>query len=78
MHTRQGPIRTFLILARYCSRTVYEEQLERLRDSNMWWPGNWVRLFRAWTSYTRVGVKLSLYEWYLSLRTFFGLQTITP
>jgi aarF domain-containing kinase len=28
LHTRLGPVRTFLILARYCSRTVYEEEVE--------------------------------------------------
>ena len=79
LHTRQGPIRTFLILARYCSRTVFEEQLEllRQRSSSLLWPSNLVQLLRAWASYVRVGVKLSLYEWYLSLQGSLRMEPAT-
>ncbi|KZF25667.1 putative ubiquinone biosynthesis protein [Xylona heveae TC161] len=73
LHTRQGPIRTFLILARYCSRTVFQEKMEQLHASgSIFWPHNLFRLFGAWATYMRVELKLSLYEFYLSLRRGFG------
>ncbi|KAL6714964.1 hypothetical protein ACLMJK_007224 [Lecanora helva] len=31
LHTREGPVRNFMILGRYCSRTVFEEQIENIR-----------------------------------------------
>ncbi|KAL4873134.1 hypothetical protein BDV12DRAFT_182400 [Aspergillus spectabilis] len=75
LHTRQGPVRTFLILARYATRTVFEEQLETvnargglLRPSNFW-------LFLcAWTKFLSVEVKLSMYETVLSLKSRLGLS----
>ncbi|KAI9771361.1 MAG: hypothetical protein M1840_002331 [Geoglossum simile] len=69
LHTKQGPVRTFLILARYCSRTVFQEQLENIkRRGSVLWPENFFRLLGAWGSYVRVELKLSLYEYFLSLR----------
>ncbi|KAI9798307.1 MAG: hypothetical protein M1833_004879 [Piccolia ochrophora] len=89
LHTKQGPMRSFLILARYCARTVFEEQMELVRDPH---PGDGrdgkvstsrargglphllvspralLRLLRAWSSYVRVELKLSLYEWWVSVR----------
>lgn len=73
LHTRQGPMRTFLILARYASRTVYEEQLDSLEGSVLW-PGNLVRWFRAWMRHFRVEMQLSSYETYLKLRALAGYQ----
>ncbi|PVI07984.1 ABC1 kinase family protein [Periconia macrospinosa] len=61
LHTRQGPLRTFLILARYASRTVYEEQVENLSGSVLW-PSNLLAFFRAFTAYMRVEIKLGVYE----------------
>ncbi|KAG9243998.1 ABC1 family protein-like protein [Calycina marina] len=63
LHTRQGPVRTFLILARYCSRTVFEERVEELRGmGSLFWPRNLFGLFRAWAGYFRVECKLSVFE----------------
>ncbi|KAF2840801.1 ABC1 family protein [Patellaria atrata CBS 101060] len=73
LHTRQGPVRTFLILARYASRAVLEEQLEWLRNSgSLLWPSNLVRLAEAWASYARVGLKLRVYEVWLDVRGMLG------
>lgn len=73
LHTRQGPVRTFMILARYCSKTVFEEQMELLSDrGSMFRPKNLWQFVRAWTSYMRVELKLSLYEYYLSIRRSLG------
>ncbi|KAI9752605.1 MAG: hypothetical protein M4579_005553 [Chaenotheca gracillima] len=76
LHTKLGPVRTFLILARYCSRTVFEEQIENVRNrgGTLVRPDNLFRLACAWTSYMRVELKLSLYEYYISLRRAFGLS----
>jgi aarF domain-containing kinase len=75
LHTRQGPARTFLILARYASRTVYEEQLEKLTGSLFWLP-NLFAYLRAWSSYARVELKLEVYEKYLLWRARLGWEPV--
>lgn len=70
-------MRTFLILARYATRSVFEEQMETIRDSG----GIFANLFRylsAWMGFLRVEVKLSVYETVLSLKSRFGLRTALP
>lgn len=75
LHTRQGPVRTFLILARYCSRTVFQEQMELIaQHGSVLWPQNLFRLAVAWGAYMRVELKLSVYEHYLSVRRKLGLE----
>ncbi|CAI7564288.1 unnamed protein product [Penicillium glandicola] len=74
LHTRQGPMRSFLILARYATRTVFEEQMELIKESG----GilrNFFRFLSAYASYLRVEVKLSVYETLLSLKTRFGIRS---
>lgn len=73
LHTRQGPARTFLILARYCARTVFEEQIEQINGSLLW-PANLVYYSVALAEYARVAIKLRAYELYLSTRRHLGLQ----
>ena len=77
LHTRQGPARTFLILARYASRTVYEEELENLRS--VWWSpaGLWAWL-RAWVRHARVEVKLGVFETVLKVRGALGMGPLEP
>ncbi|KAH8730038.1 hypothetical protein GQ44DRAFT_607685 [Phaeosphaeriaceae sp. PMI808] len=75
LHTRQGPLRTFLILARYASRTVYEEQLDSLVGS-VFWPWNFLTWLGAWTRHMRVEMKLSGYESYLKVRAVLGLEQV--
>ena len=74
LHTRQGPVRTFMILAQYAARTVYEEQVESIQGS-VFWPPNLVQYTVALAVYAKVVVKLRLYESYLSARRNLGLQT---
>jgi aarF domain-containing kinase len=76
LQTRQGSLRTFLILGRYAARTVYEEKLEGIRGSLLFWPPNWIVFLSAWTSYARVGLKLGLYEQWLGLRRLLGMEPI--
>ncbi|OLN93098.1 ABC1 family protein MCP2-like protein [Colletotrichum chlorophyti] len=75
LHTRQGPIRSFMILARYCTRTVFEEQLEDLRQrGSLLWPPNAFRLASAWIGFLRVEFKLGAFELWLSVKRLFGLK----
>ncbi|KAL3424463.1 ABC1 family protein [Phlyctema vagabunda] len=75
LQTRQGPVRTFLILARYCSRTVFEEEVEKIRDrGSLLWPRNTVRLLGAWLGYFRVELKLQAFETWLSMKRFVGVS----
>lgn len=76
LHTRQGPARTFLILARYASRTVYEEQLENLRGSSLFRLGNLLAFLKAWTAHFKIEVKLEVFERYLQVRALLGLQAV--
>ncbi|KAF1850008.1 ABC1-domain-containing protein [Cucurbitaria berberidis CBS 394.84] len=75
LQTRQGPMRTFLILARYASRTVYEEQLDNLSGSILW-PRNFLSWLGAWSRHMRVELQLSSYETYLKLRALLGFQQL--
>lgn len=68
-------MRTFLILARYASRTVYEEQLDNLTGSILW-PRNFLSWLGAWSRHMRVELQLSSYETYLRLRAVLGFQQI--
>lgn len=75
LHTRQGPVRTFLILARYCSRTVFEEQVEDLRKrGSLFWPRNMLGLLGAWLGYFRVEAKLEAFELWLSMKRLVGVS----
>lgn len=74
LHTRQGPIRTFLILAKYAARCVYEEKLEKLKGSVLLPQNLWLR-FAAWTSFARIEAKLSVYELWLSVKRRLGMET---
>ncbi|KAJ5150697.1 uncharacterized protein N7500_010886 [Penicillium coprophilum] len=74
LHTRQGPMRSFLILARYATRTVFEEQLELINESGGVFR-NFFRFLYVYASYLRVEIKLSVYETLLSLKTRFGLRS---
>ncbi|KAJ5673953.1 hypothetical protein N7462_009392 [Penicillium macrosclerotiorum] len=76
LHTRQGPMRTFLILARYATRTVFQEHMECIRESGgIFHYSNFFRFLSAWAGFLRVEVKLSIYETVLSLKSRFGLRT---
>jgi aarF domain-containing kinase len=76
LHTRQGPLRTFLILARYATRAVFEEQMEIIREhGSLLRPSNLFRFLGALTQYLRVEVKLQAYETWLSLKSRFRIAS---
>jgi aarF domain-containing kinase len=75
LKTRLGPVRNFLILARYCARTVWREQKEIIRrNGSLWSPVNWPRVIVAWFEYAKVGLKLEMFEKYLSFRRVLGYE----
>jgi aarF domain-containing kinase len=77
LHTKQGPVRSFLILARYCARTVFHEQLDEVggRGSPLW-PRNALKILAAWFAFVRVEVKLSVFEFWIGLRRSLGMSGI--
>lgn len=77
LQTRQGPIRSFMILARYCMRTVFYEQLEDIKKrGSVLWPGNALRVFAAWVGYLRVEVKLEAFELYLKAKRALDFKSV--
>ncbi|KAI0595410.1 ABC1 family-domain-containing protein [Biscogniauxia sp. FL1348] len=77
LHTRQGPMRSFMILARYCARTVLREQVDEVRQSpgSLLRPANALRFIAAWMSYLRIELKLEAFELWLSVKRIVGINT---
>ncbi|PFH61829.1 hypothetical protein XA68_16163 [Ophiocordyceps unilateralis] len=77
LQTRQGPIRSFLILARYCARTVFYEQLDKIgAKGSLLWPPNALNVLVAWLGYLRVEVKLEAFELGLAIKRALGLKAL--
>ena len=75
LQTRHGPVRTFLILARYCTKTVFLEQVEDIRKSgSLFWPPNAIRYMVAYLSFLRVEFKLELFEMWLAVKRLLGVR----
>lgn len=74
LKTTQGPIRNFLILARYAARTVYEEQLDNLKGS-LANPRTLWHFLVAWSSFQKLRIKVRAYEGWLAVKAAFGVQT---
>lgn len=69
-------MRTFLILARYATRCVFEEQMEFIQESGgVFHFSNFFRFLAAWAGYLRVEMKLSVYETVFSMKSRLGLRT---
>ncbi|KAF2479923.1 ABC1 family protein-like protein [Neohortaea acidophila] len=73
LETRQGPVRSFMILARFAARAVFEESVEGIRGSLLWPPNLW-SYGLAFAAYAKIAVKLRVYEVYLSARRRLGLR----
>ena len=76
LHTKQGPIRSFLIMAQYCLRTVFYEQVDTLREQygSLLRPVSFVRFLGACLQYLQGSAKLEAFELWLRARRFVGLQ----
>ena len=77
LHTQQGPVRTFMILARYAARTVFYERLDGIPGSLLW-PPNLVQFSCALAAYAKIAIKLRVYELYLSARRLIGVDPAMP
>ncbi|EFX03895.1 ubiquinone biosynthesis protein [Grosmannia clavigera kw1407] len=77
LHTRRGPVQSFLIMAQYCLRTVFYEQLDNIRAAHgsLLWPTNSFRLLAACLSYLHGRSKLELLDLWLTARRLAGFQT---
>lgn len=73
LHTRQGPVRTFMILARYAARAVYEEKMEVLAAAGFGPRRLWRRV-AAWLDFKRVEAKLSVFEMWLAVKRILGMK----
>ena len=73
-------MRSFLILARYAAQTVFDESVECLRAHGalLWPPGNAKEFAYAWANFSRVRLKLAMYEWYLYVRGLLGMTNDLP
>lgn len=77
LQTTQGPARVFLVLARYCSRTVYEEKREELQaKGSLLWPRIFLGRLGAWLVFERVEMRLRLFEWWIGVRGLLGLAPL--
>lgn len=77
LQTSQGPIRAFLILARYAAKAVYVEQIESI-NGTIFWPSNFFKFSYALTEYAKVSLRLRAYELYLSARRRLGMPPLEP
>lgn len=75
LQTGRGPERTFMIMARYCARSVYEETMETIqRHGGILRLENLVRWVGALWYYWRVNLKLRVFESTLFWRGVLGLN----
>ncbi|KAL1912929.1 hypothetical protein Sste5344_001016 [Sporothrix stenoceras] len=79
LHTKQGPIRSFLVMAQYCLRTVFYEQVSNIREQHgsLLWPTNIVRLLGACLQYLKGGAKLEGIDLWLRARRLAGMKNLT-
>lgn len=65
-----GPERTFLIMTRYCSKTVYDEETEEILNSNSKF--KYFHLLKSWLNYNKNWTKLIIYDFTLFLKNWFN------
>lgn len=67
-----GPLRTFLIMATYCARTVYDEGREFIshKYNSRWTLGRFVEEFIIWWAYFRRQSQLLVYDTGMSIRRY--------
>ena len=73
LKTGKGQERTFMIMARYCARAVYEEVLEGINNTGgLLRPGNLLVWMRGLWDYWRVAFKLRVFEGVLGAQRLIG------
>lgn len=75
LQTGRGPERSFLIMAKYCSRAVYEETIEIInRTGGLLRDGNLLKWLGALWHYWRIGLKLRTFETAIYVKDILGLE----
>lgn len=75
LQTGRGPERSFLIMAKYCSKAVYEETIEIIYKTGGLLRGeNFLRWLGALWNYWRVGLKLKAFETAIYAKSVLGLE----
>jgi aarF domain-containing kinase len=69
LQTRQGPVRAFLILARYAARALFDEEVQAVEAERHWWR-RWWRLGAAYRRLWRVEARLRLFEAWVGIKRF--------
>jgi len=73
LHTSpEAGVRVWLILARYCARTVFDEEMEKVRKLGLRSLKGWVGWMRALWGWWRVEVRLKLFEGQMKWRRLIG------
>ncbi|KAF3131757.1 hypothetical protein TWF594_009779, partial [Orbilia oligospora] len=71
-----GPERTFLIMADYCSRAVFDEEKEMIaHNGGLSKPGNIARMISA--LFFLYKIKLKLVVWYIGGVAMSGLKAVS-
>lgn len=75
LQTGRGPERSFMIMARYCSKAVYEETLDMInRTGGLFRSGNLLRWLRALWEHWRIGLKLRVFETAIYAKAALGIE----
>lgn len=71
-----GQVRTFLIMANYCARTIYDEQLDAIDDEYDLYSlrGNILK-WKSWWSFQRRVSELYLYDFVMMIKNIFRIQS---
>ncbi|KAK9479919.1 ABC1 family-domain-containing protein [Lipomyces japonicus] len=73
LHTTIGPERTFLIMANYCAKTVYDEDKENLRRYFILSPARLIGESIAYSRYVKRVLQMELYDITLWFRNMFKI-----
>lgn len=76
LDTPLGKIRTFLIMANYCAKTIYNEQIDAITDEYDLYSlkGNFKK-FQSWWSYQKRVSQLYAYDFVLALKNIFRFKS---
>jgi aarF domain-containing kinase len=70
-----GQVRTFLIMANYCARTIYDEQVEEINDQyDLYSFKGMVQRWKYWWAFQKRLSELYVYDFILMIKNIFRLK----
>jgi aarF domain-containing kinase len=70
-----GQVRTFLIMANYCARTIYDEQIEEINDQyDLYSFKGMVQKWKYWWAFQKRLSELYVYDFILMIKSIFRLK----